>query len=178
MAANQQEEIQSIIDGLTEDGNIPGLNKEFVIKNYLEQTNKEYLDSLSKEEREKALQAMIKQYSEQLFAEFNDKINQIKCLYAEVKASFTALKVSVQTAVSTVMLPPAVGPVSPNPAYQLGEATQKKKNFEMMLAGIKTKLVMLFSLAGSILFPIPTAILQLAQMVVQMKKLIDSIPTP
>ena len=147
-------QVEGILNKFGSKGNLPGLDLKTVINNYIEQQFGPYLDQIQKLEEAKAAKdkanegkskeqikkenqekrkAIVKQYTDQLTADFRLKISMIKSAYSSIVNNIKLIKENAANASATATIPQTIvagaATGAPNPVYALLEQKQKKISY-------------------------------------------------
>lgn len=178
------EELKKAIDDLVkeEGGNeteIPGLNYENVLHNYIEIMHKDELAALENDEKRDELRKTLeKYYNEKMKTKFDCAIYVIKMNFKSIVDGLKMIVQMTADAIASVVIPPAIStpPSAPNPAYTALENKQKKNNMLNLLKNIATMFLTLLQTMVEIAFPCPKFILDLLETLKTTKKGVDAIP--
>lgn len=172
---------QALSDLINAEGfDIPGLDKESVLSNYVEVKHQNELDKLEGEEREKEKQRLIELYENTAGNFFDYCIMQIKLKYQAIVEGCEQMLQSISSAISSTIIPSVltVGSAtsSANPAYTALENQQKKNNFKAILKNLSLMMADLLQMAINILFIVPDAVISLIETLTTTKQVIETIP--
>lgn len=172
---------QALSDLINAEGfDIPGLDKESVLSNYVEVKHQGELDKLEGEEREKEKQRLIELYENMAGNFFDYCIMQIKLKYQAIVEGCEQMLQSISSAISSTVIPSVltVGTATStaNPAYTVLENQQKKNNFKAILKNLSLMMADLLQMAINILFIVPDAVISLIETLTTTKQVIETIP--
>lgn len=172
--------IQNMMDlivkiGDASGGDIPGLNFNKITEG-MAKKNPQFQDALSQAETKKEKDALMERFAIVAAPLVNEQIAIIKTAYAEIQDGIKIIKQNVSSAIASIAIPPALGPVGPNPAYALLEAKQKVGAWGLIVAGLMSTFLTLLNAAGKIEFVLPDVVLGLAEKIIDLQTLLGTIP--
>lgn len=173
---------QALSELINSEGfDIPGLDKESVLSNYVEIKHKNELDEIEdEEEREKEKKRLIELYENTAGNFFDYCIMQIKLKYQAIVEGCEQMVQSISSAISSTVIPSVltVGTATStaNPAYTALENQQKKNNFKAILKNLSLMMADLLQMAINILFVVPDAVISLIETLTTTKQVIETIP--
>lgn len=160
--------------GNDEGFSIPGLSIDPILEE-IANKNEELKAALSQVTRKEA-KKIVRRFKETLRAEVEEKIAVIKINAKTIIDGIENTIITVNTAIANIAIPPAVGPVAPNPIYSLSVVLQTKKQLLAALSVLFSTFAIMLSAAVSINFPLPQSILGLLSGLISVKALINTIP--
>jgi dsDNA-specific endonuclease/ATPase MutS2 len=170
-------DLDKIIEKIAEKAEAIKAKKEAIEKEIDELRNR---DRITKEEAKKMLKDKIKEYidkyKEAIKQMVNDAINEIKSVWKEIKVQVKQIPKDVAAAIAAIALPPAIGPVGPNPIYALSIAAQTKSVLSAILNALATNLIKLIKAATMILFELPQPVLIVGDTIKILDTLLSTIP--
>ena len=170
-------DLDKIIEKIAEKAEAIKAKKEAIEKEIDELRNR---DRITKEEAKKMLKDKIKEYidkyKEAIKKMVNDAINEIKSVWKEIKVQVKQIPKDVAAAIAAIALPPAIGPVGPNPIYALSIAAQTKSLLSAILNALATNLIKLIKAATMILFELPQPVLIVGETIKTLDTLLSTIP--
>lgn len=176
MNSNNIELMKDLIIKLGDDEGvaIPGLDTDTVLEEIVKQ-NEDLQAALSQVPPEES-KIIIKRFKETLKDEVGEKIAIIKINAKTIQDGIKNTKDTVTAAIQNIILPPAIGPVAPNPIYSASVALQTKKQLLASLSVLFSAFAIMLSASVSIKFSLPQSILALLTGLVAIKSLINTIP--
>ena len=93
-----------------------------------------------------------------------------------IQSGIENIRDTVSATIRNILVPPAVGPVTPNPIYAAAVALQTKKQLSASLTVLFSAFAIMLGAAVSIKFSLPQSILSLLSGLVAIKTLINTIP--
>lgn len=128
------------------------------------------------EQVKKARDAYIKEKRKQLTA----TINEIKTEYKNFKIGIALVKAQVASIIANVLMPATitVPPGVPNPLHSVNEISQKKGLLNKIIIDLNISCVKMLTSANEIPVELPQSILTIMSSLGDLKKLLDTIPTP
>lgn len=170
-------DVDKIIENIAKKAEAIKAKKEAIEKEIDELRNR---DRITKEEAKKMLKAKIKEYidkyKEAIKKMVNDAINEIKSVWKEIKVQVKQIPKDVAAAIAAILVPPAIGPVGPNPIYALLIAAQTKSVLSAILNALATNLIKLIKAANMILFELPQPVLIVGDTIKILDTLLSTIP--
>jgi hypothetical protein len=176
MSSNNIQLMKDLIVQLGNDEGlaIPGLDIDPVLEEIAKQNEdlQAALAQISPEEAKK----IIKRFKETLKDEVQEKIAIIKMNANAIQSGIENIRDTVSATIRNILVPPAVGPVTPNPIYAAAVALQTKKQLSASLTVLFSAFAIMLGAAVSIKFSLPQSILSLLSGLVAIKTLINTIP--
>lgn len=171
--------IELMKDLITKLGNdeglaIPGLNTNAVLEEIAKQ-NEDLQAALSQVSPEEA-KNIAERFKETLRDEVEEKIAIIKINANTIQSGIENVRDTATAAIRNIVIPPAVGAVTPNPIYSASVALQTKKQLSTSLSVLFSAFTIMLGAAVSIKFSLPQSILALLSGLVAIKELINTIP--
>lgn len=137
-------------------------------------------DRITKEEAKKMvkdkIKAIIDEYKEKIRQMVNDAINEIQSAWKEIKTQIKQIPKDVKNAIKAIALPPAIGPVGPNPLYAITIAAQTKSLLVAILNALATNLIKLLKAATMILFEVPSPVIVAGETIKTLATILNTIP--
>lgn len=176
-------EINNIIEQLTSETSIPGLDFDTIADGMIEsnETYKAVLDGAeTPEERQIIKNNYLKVIKETAKAFIQQNIAIIKSSFNEITQGVLSLSEAIIAMTASALMPPAIGapPVAPNPAYVLLQNKEKKNTLMITVNGLMKTFLGLLMAAVAIYFEVPDSIMGLLQTILSIKETISLIPIP
>lgn len=153
---------------------IPGLEIDPVLEEIAKQ-NEDLQAAVSQVSPEEA-KNVVTRFKETLREDAEEKIATIKINAKAVQSGIENIRDTASAAIRNILIPPAVGPVTPNPIYSAAVVVQTKKQLSGALSVLFSAFAIMLAAAVSIKFSLPQSILALLSGLVAIKTLIDTIP--
>lgn len=186
----------ALIDTLGNMGEkLPGLDLDKIIENIAKKAEaiksqydaiKEEVDELRNRDRitkdeakqmvKDKMNAIIEEYKKKITQMVNDAINEIQSAWKEIKTQIKQIPKDVKNAIKAIALPPAIGPVGPNPLYAITIAAQTKSLLVAILNALATNLIKLLKAATMILFEVPQPVLAAGETIKALATVLNTIP--
>ena len=170
-------DLDKIIENIAKKAEALKAKKEAIEKEIDELRNR---DRITKDEPKQMLKDKIKElidkYKEAIKQMVIDAINEIKSVWKEIKTQVKQIPKDVAAAIATIALPPAIGPVGPNPIYALSIAAQTKSLLVAILNALATNLIKLIKAATMISFELPQPVLAVGETIKVLDTLLNTIP--
>lgn len=177
------EQMQAAINKLVEGEDLPGLDFDTVVEKIVGEKYKKTLEEINDPvERKQQFNNMVDYYKTEARTEIQNKINDVKMCYKTAKAQIKSIQASIKTATASNAIPAVIvagaGAAAPNPAYAIIENSSKVNQMLGALEAIGKMLYDLLKSALDIMFPIPDAIIDLINLIADIKNTIKAIPVP
>jgi dsDNA-specific endonuclease/ATPase MutS2 len=170
-------DFDKIIENIVQKAEAIKAKKEAIEKEIDEFRNR---DRITKDEAKQMLKDKIKElidkYKEAIKQMVIDAINEIKSVWKEIKTQVKQIPKDVKAAIAAIALPPAIGPVGPNPIYALTIAAQTKSLLVAILNALATNLIKLIKAATMISFVLPQPVLIVGETIKTLDTLLNTIP--
>jgi dsDNA-specific endonuclease/ATPase MutS2 len=170
-------DFDKIIENIVKKAEAIKAKKEAIEKEIDELRNR---DRITKDEAKQMLKDKIKElidkYKEAIKQMVIDAINEIKSVWKEIKTQVKQIPKDVKAAIAAIALPPAIGPVGPNPIYALSIAAQTKSLLVAILNALATNLIKLIKAATMISFVLPQPVLVVGETIKTLDTLLNTIP--
>jgi len=170
-------DFDKIIENIVQKAEAIKAKKEAIEKEIEEFRNR---DRITKDEAKQMLKDKIKElidkYKEAIKQMVIDAINEIKSVWKEIKTQVKQIPKDVKAAIAAIALPPAIGPVGPNPIYALTIAAQTKSLLVAILNALATNLIKLIKAATMISFVLPQPVLIVGETIKTLDTLLNTIP--
>lgn len=160
----------NLIDKLSTDVSLPGLNFNSVADNYIKETIKD-LDTIPERQR--------KPYLEQVEKNIQPKIEQniqiIKNNYAVVNRNLSEInRMLTETFQVTTLTPSVLGQVTVNPIYTKEDTLQKLTLSKTSIDNLNLLMVNLLYACNEIKYKAPTQIVNLVNLLVTVKEIVKN----
>lgn len=130
----------------------------------------------AEEDSKQKIKDLIKNFGDNIKDFVNQQIATIKQQFKAVKDGLAQIPKSVAAAIANIALPPAIGPVAPNPIHALAAALIIKNALAGLLSIIVVAFTELLKAATKICFVLPDAVLTLFDVLNTVLGVVDSIP--
>jgi hypothetical protein len=154
---------------------IPGLDSDSVINN-LASKNPQLQDAINQAPTEAEKKAILDRYKNELRSYVNEQIAIIKITYAAVKDGTKQIAETVTALLAQTVLPPGIGPVTPNPAFILLEGKQKSNILKGSLSVLVNAYRQLLQAALNIQFELPDVVLSVGDSLSAAQRALNTIP--
>ena len=170
-------DVDKIIENIVKKAEAIKAKKEAIEEEVNELRNR---DRITKEEAKKMLKDKIKEYIDKYKKAIKqmvlDAINEIKSVWKEIQKQVKQIPKDVKAAIAAIALPPAIGPVAPNPIYAISIAAQTKSLLVAILNALATNLIRLIKAATMISFVLPPPVLVIGDTIKILDTLLNTIP--
>jgi hypothetical protein len=173
---------------------LPGLNLNAILENIVKQSDElktqykiveqEVEENIargeseadSRKEAEEKLKQTLNVYKESIREAAIEQITTIKQQYRIFKEGLDRIPEDVKLVIANIALPPAIGPVAPNPAYALNIAKTAKSSLAGTLSIIIFAFTEILKAANKIFFVLPQSLLSLYEKLKATSNILNSIP--
>jgi hypothetical protein len=173
---------------------LPGLNLNSILENIVKQSDElktqyeiveqEVEENIARgeseadtrKEAEEKLKQTLNVYKESIREAAIEQITTIKQQYRIFKEGLDRIPEDVKLVIANIALPPAIGPVAPNPAYALNIAKTAKSSLAGTLSIIIFAFTEILKAANKIFFVLPQSLLSLYEKLKTTSNILNSIP--